>query len=268
MSKVWFFTGAASGFGNLWARAALERGDRVVATSRNTEPLDDLVSRFGESVLALELDVTDREGVFAAVEEAVRRFGRIDIAVNNAGYGHVGMVEEVTERELRQQLETNFFGAVWVTQAVLPVLRRQRGGHLIQVTSEGGVRAYPGFGAYHASKWAVEGLSEALTQEIEDFGIHVTLVEPGPYATDFASRGLRVSAPLPSYDQIRATKAPDFRIGDPAATVPAILALADASNPPTRLILGDVFPEIEAIYEQRLTTWRDWQPVSQAAFGA
>ncbi|MCO8274898.1 SDR family NAD(P)-dependent oxidoreductase [Actinoplanes sp. TRM 88003] len=267
MSKTWFITGTSSGFGRLWAEAALERGDRVVATARNTETLDDLAERFPDTVLPLELDVTDREAVLEAVERAGQRFGRLDIVLNNAGYGHVGMVEEVTERELRQQLETNFFGAVWVTQAVLPVLRRQGGGHLLQVTSEGGVRAYPGFGAYHASKWAVEGLTEALAGEVEDFGIHVTCVEPGPFATDFASRGLRTSQELPAYDATRATKSPEFRIGDPAATVPAILALVDAENPPRRLILGDVFPEVEAIYEDRLKTWRDWQPVSLRAFG-
>ncbi|MEV4346832.1 SDR family NAD(P)-dependent oxidoreductase [Actinoplanes sp. NPDC049596] len=268
MSKVWFFTGTSSGFGRLWAEAALQRGDRVVATARNIAPLDDLVARFGESVLARELDVTDREGVFAAVEDAVRRFGRIDVVVNNAGFGHVGMVEEVTERELRQEMETNFFGTVWVTQAVLPVLRRQGSGHLLQVTSEGGVRAYPGFGAYHASKWAVEGLSEALALETEGFGFHITMVEPGPYATDFASRGLRTSAPLSDYDRAREATAPEFRVGDPAATVPAIFTLVDAADPPRRLILGDVFPEIEAIYEDRLKTWRDWQPITRAAFGA
>ncbi len=267
MSKIWFITGTSSGFGRLWAEAALERGDRVVATARAIETLDDLVERFGETVLPLELDVTDREGVFAAVERAVQRFGRLDVVLNNAGYGHAGMVEEVTERELRQQVETNFFGAVWVTQAVLPVLRRQRGGHLLQVTSEGGVRAYPGFGAYHASKWAVEGLTEALAQEVEDFGIHVTCVEPGPFATDFASRGLRTSAELSSYAEIRATRTPEFRIGDPTATASAILTLVDTDDPPRRLILGDVLPEIEAIYEERLETWRDWQEVSLRAFG-
>ncbi|WP_249998830.1 SDR family NAD(P)-dependent oxidoreductase [Actinoplanes sp. M2I2] len=267
MSKIWFITGTSSGFGRLWAEAALERGDRVVATARSTKTLDDLVERFPQTVLPLELDVTDREGVFAAVDRAVQRFGRIDIVVNNAGYGHAGMVEELTERELREQMETNFFGAVWVTQAVLPVLRRQGAGHVLQVTSEGGVRGYPAFGAYHASKWAVEGLTEALAQEVEGFGVHLTAVEPGPYATDFVSRGLRTSAVLPDYESAHETTAPAFRIGDPAATVPAILALVDAVEPPRRLILGDVFAEIEAIYEERLRTWREWQPVALAAFG-
>ncbi|MBM2614251.1 SDR family NAD(P)-dependent oxidoreductase [Actinoplanes sp. LDG1-06] len=268
MSKIWFITGTSSGFGRLWAEAALERGDRVAATARDTTKLKDLVERFGESVLPLELDVTDREGVFGAVEHAVQRFGRLDVVVNNAGYGHFGMVEELTERELRQQMETNFFGAVWVTQAALPFLRRQGGGHLLQVTSEGGVRAYPGIGAYHASKWALEGLSEALAQEVEGFGIRVTCVEPGPYATDWLDRGSRRSAERADYDEARAATAPEFEVGDPDATKPAILELVDAADPPRRLILGKLFPVIEALYEERLQTWRDWQPVSVKAFGA
>ena len=266
MEKIWFFTGTSSGFGRLWAEAALERGDRVVATARDAAKLKDLVEKFPGAVLPLELDVTDREGVFAAVDRAVERFGRLDVVVNNAGYGHFGMVEEVTERELRQQMETNFFGAVWVTQAVLLVLRRQRGGHLLQVTSEGGVRAYPGSGAYHASKWAVEGLTESLAQEVEGFGIRITCVEPGPYATDFAG-ALRNSGEWPEYAEARVATAPTFELGDPVATKPAILELVDAENPPRRLILGNLFPTIEAIYEERLQTWRDWQPVSVRAFG-
>ncbi|GAB7039177.1 MULTISPECIES: SDR family NAD(P)-dependent oxidoreductase [Catenuloplanes] len=266
MSKIWFITGSSNGLGRIWAEAALDRGDRVVATARDTTRLDDLVARFGDAVLPLELDVTDREAVFAAVGHAVQRFGRLDVVVNGAGYGHVGMVEEVTERELRQQMETNFFGAVWVTQAVLPVLRRQRGGHLLQVTSEGGVRAYPAFGAYHASKWAVEGLTEALVQETASFGFHVTMVEPGPYATGFAG-ALRSSAALPDYAQAHIDTATDFRLGDPAATVPAIRALVDAPNPPRRLVMGDVLPEVEAIYAERLKTWQEWSDVSHDAFG-
>ena len=267
MSKVWFVTGTSTGFGRLWAEAAAERGDRVVATARDRRALKDLEERFPDTVLALELDVTDREGVFAAVGRAVERFGRIDVVVNNAGYGHFGMVEELAERELRQQMETNFFGAVWVTQAVLPVLRRQGGGHLLQVTSEGGVRAYPGIGAYHASKWALEGLSESLWQEVEGFGVHVTCVEPGPYATDWLDRGSRRSAESPDYARARAENAVEFEIGEAAATVPAVLALVDAENPPRRLLLGRLFPVIEEIYQERLRTWRDWQPVSLAAFG-
>ncbi|GAA0291592.1 SDR family NAD(P)-dependent oxidoreductase [Kineococcus aurantiacus] len=268
MSKVWFTTGSSSGFGRLWATAALERGDRVVATARRPETLDDLVQRHGEAVLPLALDVTDRDAVFAAVEHGVRRFGRLDVVVNNAGYGHFGMVEELGEQELRRQLETNFFGAVWVTQAVLPVLRAQRSGHLVQVTSEGGVRAYPGIGAYHASKWALEGLSESLAQEVAPFGVHVTCLEPGPYATDWLSRGSRRSDPAPAYDVVRADLSPDFAVGDPAATSAAVLQLVDAAEPPRRLVLGNTLPQIEAVYADRLRTWDAWRSVSEAAFGS
>lgn len=266
MSKVWFITGTSSGFGRLWAEAALERGDRVAATARDLTSISDLVRRFPASVLPIRLDVTDREGVFAAVEQAVVRFGRLDVVVNNAGYGHFGMVEELTERELREQMETNFFGTVWVTQAVLPVLRGQGGGRLLQVASEGGVRAYPGIGAYHASKWAVEGLSESLRQEVASFGVLVTCVEPGPYATDWLSRGSRQSLQLADYSAAH-DNSTKFVIGDPGATSAAILELVDAAQPPARLILGRVLPDIEAIYQDRLQTWRSWQPVSERAFG-
>jgi NAD(P)-dependent dehydrogenase (short-subunit alcohol dehydrogenase family) len=218
-------------------------------------------------VLALPLDVTDRAQVFAAVEEAVERFGRLDVVLNNAGYGQWGMVEELTEHELRDQMETNFFGAVWVTQAVLPVLRRQRAGHLVQVTSEGGVRAYPGIGAYHASKWALEGLSESLAQETAVFGFHVTALEPGAYATGFGG-AIHASAESTDYRESRDAQAGEFSFGDPAATVPALFRLVDSERPPRRLILGTAVADMVAIYEERIRVWREWEDVSLAAFGA
>ena len=267
MSRTWFMTGTSTGFGRLWAEAALERGDRVVATARVVSTLDDLLAEYGSAVLTLALDVTDRGAVLAAVEHAVERFGGLDVVVNNAGYGHFGMVEELTEHELRAQMETNFFGAVWVTQAVLPVLRQQRSGRLLQVTSEGGVRAYPGIGAYHASKWALEGLSESLRQEVADLGVDVICVEPGPYATDWLARGSRRSTELEDYAAVRGANAGEFEVGDPTATKAAILEIVDAAEPPSRVILGRTFPDIEAIYEDRLATWRAWQPLSLRAFG-
>jgi NAD(P)-dependent dehydrogenase (short-subunit alcohol dehydrogenase family) len=266
MSKTWFITGTSSGFGRLWAEAALERGDRVVATARSLSAIADLTETYGERALALQLDVTDRAGVAGAMRQAVDTFGSIDVVVNNAGYGHFGMVEELTEEELRAQLETNFFGAVWVTQAALPVMRTQGHGHLLQITSEGGVRAFPGIGAYHASKWALEGLSESLWQEVEPLGIRITNVEPGPYATDWLGRGSVASAGLPAYDVIRASTAREWEVGDPAATVPAILALVDADEPPRRLLLGRSFEEIQDIYAERLRVWEEWQPTALAAF--
>lgn len=267
MTKTWFITGTSRGFGNEWARAALERGDRVAATARDLSRPAELADRYGAAVLPIQLDVTDREAVGAAVRKAHAHFGSLDVVVNNAGYGHFGMVEEVTESELRAQLETNFFGAVWVTQAALPLMREQRRGHILQVTSEGGVRAYPGIGAYHASKWALEGLSESLAQEVAPFGIHVTSVEPGPYATDWLDRGARRSASHPDYAGVRETTAPEFEVGDPRATREAILRIVDAPEPPLRVFLGKSFPAVAELYEERLRTWRDWQPVSVAAFG-
>lgn len=266
MSKVWFITGASGGFGRLWAEAALQRGDQVIASARSAGRLAELTERFPQSALALELDVTDRAAVFAAVEQGLQRFGRLDVVLNNAGYGHWGMVEELTEQELREQMETNFFGAVWVTQAVLPVLRRQRAGHLVQVTSEGGVRAYPGIGAYHASKWALEGLSESLAQETETFGFSVTCLEPGAYATGF-SGAIHTSKGMPEYAESRAGTGGEFRFGDPDATVPALFQLVDSEKPPRRLIFGTAVPDMVGIYEERIRVWREWEDVALAAFG-
>jgi NAD(P)-dependent dehydrogenase (short-subunit alcohol dehydrogenase family) len=267
MAKTWFITGSSRGFGREWAEAALERGDHVVATARDDGQLNPLVERYGAAVLPVRLDVTDRAAVHAAVQRAHSHFGSLDIAVNNAGYGHFGMVEEIDEDELRAQMETNFFGAVWVTQAVLPLMRAQRSGRILQVTSEGGVRAFPGIGAYHASKWALEGLSESLAQEVAAFGIHITNIEPGPYATDWLARGARHSKRHPDYTEVHAATAQEFEVGDPRATRDAILQIVDADLPPLRIFLGKSLTDVAGLYEERLHTWRQWQPVSLAAFG-
>lgn len=184
--KTWFITGASRGFGRVWAQAALERGDRVAMSARNPQALTELAEAYGDRALPLTLDVTDRQAVFAAVDQVVEYFGTLDVVVNNAGYGLFGMVEETTEQQARAQLETNFFGALWVTQAVLPVLRRQGSGHILQVSSIGGIAAFPTLGLYNASKWAVEGLSEALAAELAPLGVKVTILEPGPYGTDWS----------------------------------------------------------------------------------
>jgi NAD(P)-dependent dehydrogenase (short-subunit alcohol dehydrogenase family) len=184
--RVWFITGASKGFGREWTEAALERGDKVAATARKLDTLDALVEKYGDAVLPIALDVTDRSADFAAVKKAADHFGKLDIVINNAGYGHFGAIEELSEDEVRAQLETNLFGALWVTQAALPIMRAQRSGHLIQVSSIGGISAFAGIGAYHASKWALEGFSQSLSQEVAELGIHVTLIEPGGYSTDWA----------------------------------------------------------------------------------
>jgi NAD(P)-dependent dehydrogenase (short-subunit alcohol dehydrogenase family) len=271
--KTWFITGTSRGFGREWAIAALDRGDKVAATARNVATLDDLVAKYGDAILPIKLDVTDREAAFAAVRQAHERFGRLDVVVNNAGYGHFGMVEEVTEEEIRTQLETNVLGALWVTQAALPYLREQGSGHILQVSSIGGVSAFMGTGAYHASKWALEGFSQSLSQEVAAFGIKVTLIEPAGYSTDWSGSSAKHSTPLPVYDQVReaAAQARGQRYtapGNPVATRDAILRVVDSDNPPLRLFLGESPLHIAvADYGSRLATWAQWQQVAAAAQG-
>ena len=268
MTKTWFITGTSSGFGREWAEAALDRGDNVAATARDTDALQPLVGRYGDAVLPLRLDVTGRDAAFAAVEQAASHFGSLDVVINNAGYGHFAMVEELTEDEIRAELETNFFGALWVTQAALPIMREQSSGHILQVTSIGGIMALPQFGAYHASKWALEGLSQSVSQEVRDFGIRVTMVEPGPYATGFGSSGLKTSERNPAYDEARNGARPALlERGTPSATRGAILQLVDAEEPPLRIIFGNLLGPVTEEYEQRLATWREWEAVSLEAFG-
>src|ERR671932_908695 len=238
-AKTWFITGASRGFGREWAIAALERGDSVAATARDTATLDDLVERFGDRILPLRLDVTDRAADFAAVKRAHEHFGRLDVVVNNAGYGHFGLVEQLTEDEARAQLETNLFGALWVTQAALPFLREQRSGHILQVSSIGGISAFPLVGIYHASKWALEGMSQSLAQEVADFGIKVTLIEPGGFSTDWAGSSAKHSTPLPAYADFhekaqQQRKQRNSTPGDPKASAAAVLRIVDAETPPLR----------------------------------
>ena len=270
--KTWFITGTSRGFGHEWAIAALDRGDKVAATARDVSSLNDLVAKYSDAILPIKLDVTDRDGDFAAVKQAHERFGRLDVIVNNAGYGQFGMVEETSEPEMRAQLETNLLGALWVTQAALPYLREQRSGHILQVSSIGGISAFLNTGAYHASKWALEGLSQSLAQEVAGFGIKVTLIEPTGYSTDWAGSSAKHATELPAYEAVRAqaaqARARRFTPGDPAATRDAVLRLVDTPNPPLRLFLGEAPLGIAtADYESRLSSWREWQPVAAAAQG-
>ena len=271
--KVWFITGTSRGFGREWAIAALERGDKVAATARNTASLDDLVAKYGDALLPIELDVTDRDADFAAVKQAHDHFGRLDIVVNNAGYGQFGFVEELSEQDARDQIETNVFGALWVTQAALPYLRAQRSGHIIQVSSIGGITAFPLVGMYHASKWALEGFSQTLAQEVAPFGVHVTLIEPASFATDWSGPSAKTADPLPDYDELRATVEAErsrrwASAGNPAATAAALLKVVDAQEPPLRVFFGATpLQTAKADYESRLRTWEQWQPVAELAQG-
>jgi NAD(P)-dependent dehydrogenase (short-subunit alcohol dehydrogenase family) len=262
MSKVWFVTGSSRGFGRQYVEAALSRGDRVAATARTSDTLSDLVAEYGDAILALDLDVTDKAAVHASVKRAKEHFGRLDVIVNNAGYGLFGGVEELTEQALRDQLETNLFGVLWVTQAALPYLREQGSGHIVQISSTGGLASWPLLGGYHASKWALEGLSESLAQEVSGLGIKVTLVEPGAFATDWAGSSAVSVDPIPAYDGVREAlgelmQTLDF--GSAAAAGAALLKVVDSDNPPLRVFFGTqgnaMLPQV---YADRLKTWADW----------
>ncbi|NRQ33389.1 SDR family NAD(P)-dependent oxidoreductase [Nonomuraea sp. NN258] len=276
MSKIWFVTGSSRGLGRKFVEAALSRGDRVAATARTTSTLDDLVAAHGDAVLPLDLDVTDRAAVFEAVKRAGEHFGRLDVIVNNAGYAQFGAVEELSEQELREQMETNLFGAVWVIQAALPYLREQRSGHIVQLSSAAGLITMPLGGAYHASKWALEGLNEALAAEVAGFGVKVTIVEPGTFATrdgknpDPLANG-HLAQLDPAYDDVRrrlGAMTGKLPAGDPSAAARALLKLVDSDDPPLRVIFGvGIHPMVEHVYAARLKTWTEWQRLSAEAHG-
>ncbi len=275
MHKTWFITGAGRGLGRAFTEAALERGDSVAATVRRTDALADLAIAHGDRLAVFTADITDRDAVFAAVDGAVEAFGGLDVVVNNAGYGLFGAVEDITEQQLRDQMEVNLFGVFHVVQAVLPVLRRQGvtgHGHIIQISTVGGVAAFPNLGGYHASKWALEGLSESLSQELDGTGIRVTLVEPGGFDTDWdgssSVRAAGMDAPTTEGEAGARPHGGTSPYGDPEAAGQAILTLADAENPPLRVLFG-TFPVqyIPNLYQQRLNEWQRWEPLAISAHG-
>ncbi len=268
-SRVWFITGASKGLGYAYAKAALEAGDRVVAVARTLSHLDPLKEKYQDSLLPMMLDVRNRESVFDVVRAAVDHFGRLDILVNNAGTMTLGMVEELSENDARDLMETNFFGALWVSQAVMPYLREQRSGHIIQITSIGALVSGPMSGLYSASKFALEGLSEALAKEAASFGIKLTMVEPGGYWTDMYT-AMRISPSKEAYGSLKEEMAQQNSEGsvdsDPQLAAKALMKLVDSEDPPLRLILGSmVFDAAIHTYEERLATWKQWEQISRAA---
>ena len=270
--KVWFITGASRGFGRVWADAALKRGDKVAATARNLDSIADLMEKHGENVLTLALDVTRPEQVKAAVEQAHAHFGRLDIVLNNAGYSLVGTIEEASPDDIRAQYETNIIGPVSVIQAVLPLLREQGGGHILGTSSNLGHVTLPVIGYYCSSKWAFEAIHESLATEVKPFGIKVTIIEPGAYATEFGSpESLKFAPGLEVYADFKAQffgGLGTMKRGDPAATPEALFAVVDANNPPLRLFLGSQgLPDVRTAYTERLTTWEAWETVSNSAQG-
>ncbi len=271
-SKVWFITGSSRGFGRVWAEAALERGDKVAATARRLESIAALKEKYGDNVLTLELDVTKPEQVKAAVTQAHAHFGRLDVVLNNAGYSLVGTIEEATANDVRALYDTNIFGTLSVIQAALPLLREQGSGHIVGVSSSLGLVTMPLIGYYCSSKWAFEAIHESLATEVKPFGIKVTIIEPGAYATEFGSpESLRFSAGLNVYDDLR-TKVfeglKDMERGDPNATPEALFKLVDADDPPLRLFLGsNNLSWVRGTYADRLATWEAWQAVASSAQG-
>jgi short-subunit dehydrogenase len=271
MSKTIFISGASRGFGKLWAEALLLRGDKVVATARDLSALDDLVDKYGDNVLPLKLDVNNREAGFKAVAKAKEYFGCIDVLINNAGYGLFGAIEETSEKDARDQMETNFFGLLWLSQAVLPIMREQEHGHIIQLSSVLGLISRPVLGLYAASKFAVEGLSESLAAEVKGFGIKVSIIEPSGFDTEWGSSSAARTVAMAEYSEVKANHQagvpPDFR-GVASGTVNAVLKLIDSENPPLRLLLGKYANAlVKREYASRNTEWDSWMETTLASQG-
>jgi NAD(P)-dependent dehydrogenase (short-subunit alcohol dehydrogenase family) len=269
-TQTWFITGTSSGFGRAFAEHALARGHCVVATARRTESLAELVASAPDRVLAVQLDVDVEGAAEAAVEAAVERFGRIDVLINNAGYGVVGALEETSDAELRALMNTNFFGAMAVTRAALPVLRKQRAGAIVNISSLGGQLSFAGFSAYSASKFALEGASEALAQEMAPFGVKVLIVEPGQFRTQLAGSGMRHMPVIDAYEPaVGGTRAfarsmHNTQPGDPRKAAAAIEQALSAERPPLRLQLGgDAVDAVRAHAEGLLKDMETWEALSR-----
>jgi NAD(P)-dependent dehydrogenase (short-subunit alcohol dehydrogenase family) len=266
-TDVWFITGCSTGFGRELVKLLTERGRRVVATARDPQAIADLAAGHEDSVLTLALDVTDSAAIAEAVRQAEARFGQVDVLVNNAGYGYLAALEEGDDAEIRALFETNVFGLAAMTRAMLPGMRSRRSGHIVNLSSMGGIAAFPGVGYYNASKFAVEGLSEALAQEVEPLGIKVLIVEPGPFRTDWAGRSLKTpGAAIADYRDTavarrgRTQENSGRQPGDPVRAAAAIIRAVESKDPPLRLILGG--PALQAVrakldqVERDMAAWR------------
>ncbi|MET7332095.1 SDR family NAD(P)-dependent oxidoreductase [Nonomuraea sp. NPDC005650] len=271
MTRVWFITGASRGLGRAFAEAALAAGERVVAGARNVEPLSDLCQKYPDTFVRMPLDVSDRAAVREGVDRAVAAFGRLDIVVNNAGGLLFGMVEEATEEQIRAHFDVNFFGAIWVAQAVVPHLREQGSGHILQVTSMGASGGFASVGLYAAGKSALNSASEALAMEVEPFGIKVTILQMGGYDTGLFTTGTTATEPNPVYEPLRAKLTElwgDDAGPDPSTAAPAIMELVNLPNPPVRLIVGSASYDIVLQMEEaRTAEYRTWENLSRKAPG-
>ncbi|WOJ88721.1 oxidoreductase [Methylocapsa polymorpha] len=272
-SPVWFVTGCSTGFGREFVRAALAHGFRVAATARDPKKLDDLIAGHEDNAKAFALDVTKPDQIKRAVSEAERAFGRIDVLVNNAGYGYMAAVEEGDEKDIRAMFETNFFGLAAMIRAVLPGMRARRRGHIVNIASVGGIVGFAGSGYYAATKFAVEGLSESLAQEVEPLGLHVLVVEPGPFRTDWAGRSLKQSTDvIADYETTagrRRREIPGYsgrQAGDPARAAEAVIKAVQSRTPPRHLVLGhEGFDNVESHLRSMLQEVDLWKTTSLGA---
>jgi NAD(P)-dependent dehydrogenase (short-subunit alcohol dehydrogenase family) len=269
MSKVWLITGSSRGLGRALAEAVLAVGHKLVATAREPSQLADLVERYGDQVRSCALDVTDPQAAASAVEAAVKAFGRLDVLVNNAGYGNIGSIEDTSHEDIRAQIETNLFGVINVTKATIPLMREQRSGHIIQLSSVGGRVGAMGRAAYSAAKWGVEGFSEVLAKETAPLGIKVTIVEPGGFRTDFAGSSTKLNEGRPEYATTVGAAARFQRDydgkqpGDPAKAAAIIIQIATMDQPPLRLLLGsDAVRVVEQADLARFEADKKWRELS------
>lgn len=268
-TRTWFITGASRGLGRAFTEAALAAGDRVVGVARDITPLDELVDASDGRLVAFSLDVADRRAVFAGVERAISTFGRLDVVVNNAGGVVLGMIEELTEEQARAHMDTNFFGAMWVSQAVVPHLRAQGSGRILQVSSMGSAGGFAATGMYGAGKAALDSMSEALQMEVERFGIKVTILQPGGYQTELFTRGLTQTTEHEAYAPLREwlaglwAESEDF---DPARAAEVVLQVVDLAEPPKRLVLGAAaYDMVEQMTKAMTAELAKWEPLSRKA---
>jgi NAD(P)-dependent dehydrogenase (short-subunit alcohol dehydrogenase family) len=269
MSKVWFITGSSRGLGRALTEAVLAKGDQVAATARQLQQLDDLVKKYPQQILPLRLDVTNKKEITAAVEQAVKHFGRIDVLVNNAGFGVVGAAEAFTDEQVRSQLETNLYAPIEITRVVLPYMRKQRSGRILQISSVGGRIGNPGLAIYQAAKFGLSGFAEVLSKEVAPLGIKVTSVEPGGFRTDWAGDSMSYAPAIEGYETTVNARAEYFQtgkfvpVGDPVKAAQAMVNLAEHPEPPMHLVLGsEAAGMLKQADENRKAEFEKWLPVS------
>ena len=269
MSKVWFITGSSRGLGRALTEAVLAKGDQVAATARQPQQLDDLVTKYPQQILPLQLDVTNKKEITSAVEQAVKHFGRIDVLVNNAGFGVVGAAEAFTDEQVRSQLETNLYAPIEVTRVVLPYMRKQRSGRILQISSVGGRSGNPGVSVYQAAKFGLSGFTEALSKEVAPLGIKVTSVEPGGFRTDWAGASMSYAPAIEGYETTVNARAEYFQtgkfvpVGDPVKAAQAMVNLVEHPEPPMHLVLGsEAAGMLKQADENRKAEFEKWLPVT------